>query len=450
MSISKNPYTGEILRQFRVASQSELQMSLQRAQEAFSSWKRLRASERSALFIRVAEILLADKHTYAKTITLEMGKPITQALAEVEKCAWVCRHYAEQAAAYLKPRHIETGAKQSYVRYDPLGAVLAVMPWNYPFWQVFRFAAPALSAGNVGLLKHAPNVWKCSQHIQQIFDHAGFPTGVFQSLKIEEDRVSLLLESDVVRGLILTGSTHAGSAVASLSGKNLKRTVLELGGNNAVVVFPDADLDHALNICIEARFQNTGQSCIAGKRLLLHKEIARPFIDNLISRVRELNCGNPLEADTYIGVLAREDLAEKLDNQMRGSLKLGAVLGCGGCRKGTFFEPTVLLEVTDQMPVFTEETFGPLLAVTIFESEEEALTLINKSRYGLGVSIFTKDSSRIERLIPQLDEGSVFVNSMVKSDPRLPFGGVKDSGYGRELSAEGIYEFTNIKTVYIQ
>jgi succinate-semialdehyde dehydrogenase/glutarate-semialdehyde dehydrogenase len=450
MFTSKNPYTGETLREFNSIGQNALGEKLETSMEAFRNWRNKPLPGRLSLLDRLGTLLLEQKEGLARVMTAEMGKPVTQALAEIEKCAWLCRYYVEKAEEHLAPRYVDTDASSSHVRYDPLGPVLAVMPWNYPFWQVFRFAVPALAAGNTALLKHAPNVGICAGRIEQLFEVTGFPSGVFQNLYIEESQVSGVIASPLVRAVTLTGSTRAGKAVGALSGEHLKKMVMELGGSNALIVFPDADLEKTLEVCLQARFQNTGQSCIAGKRLLLHSDIAEEFTTRLVAGVEKLRCGDPLDPETYIGVLAREDLAENLEEQMRESIKMGADLACGGRREGAFFQPTVLVGVTPQMPVFSEETFGPLLAVTTFGSEQSAVSLSNQSPYGLGVSVFTQDSDRIDRLIPALEEGAVFVNSLVKSDPRLPFGGIGASGYGRELSAEGIREFTNIKTVYIR
>jgi len=323
------------------------------------------------------------------------------------------------------------------------------MPWNYPFWQVFRFAAPALTAGNTTLLKHASNVWKCGELLESVFLEAGYPRGVFQFVPIGSKLVGQVLEHSAVQGVSLTGSTPAGAAVASLAGSLIKKSVLELGGNNALVVFEDADLEKTVKTCIQARFQNTGQSCIAGKRLLLHESIAGQFLGLLRDEVEALRSGDPEDPNTFIGVLARKDLATDLEQQMQDSLIQGAKLLCGGKRSGAYFEPTVLTGVRPGMRVFDEETFGPLLAATTFKTEEEAVDLVNRSVFGLGVSLFTSSRERALRLIPQLEEGAVFVNELVKSDPRLPFGGVKTSGYGRELSQEGIREFVNKKTVFL-
>ncbi len=450
MFISKNPYTGEILHKFPFLKNAELAEKLETSERAFRHWRNESLGTRLDCLVRLGTLLEEQEEEWARAMTAEMGKPITQARSEIEKCAWLCRYYAERAEEHLSPREVVTDASKSFVRYDPLGPVLAIMPWNYPFWQVFRFAVPALAAGNTGLLKHAPNVGVCAGGIARLFEAAGFPSGVFQNLYIDESQVADLIKSPQVRAVTLTGSTRAGKAVGRQSGAHLKKMVMELGGSNALIVFPDADLEMTLEACVQARFQNTGQSCIAGKRLLVHEEIAAEFTRRLIAEVENLKCGDPGDPHTYIGVLAREDLAENLERQLQKSLKMGAELACGGRREGTFFQPTVLLGVTPEMPVFTEETFGPLLAVTTFASQQQAVSLSNRSGYGLGVSLFTGDADRISRLIPLMEEGAVFVNSLVKSDPRLPFGGIGDSGYGRELSEEGIREFTNIKTVYIQ
>ena len=418
------------------------------SQDAFLKWRQMPIEDRAKRLHRAGELLLEREESLARAMSREMGKPIAQSRAEIQKCAWVCRYYSTNARDQLKPRVEETGQGRSHVRFDPLGTVLAIMPWNYPFWQVFRFAAPSLMAGNTCLLKHAPNVWICAQMIEELFDASGLPTGVFQNLFIEQEQVADLIASPLVKAVTLTGSTRAGAAVGALCGQHIKPMVLELGGNNPMLVFPDADLDLALDKCIEGRFQNTGQSCIAVKRLLLHKQIAPEFIPRLIQRVGALISGDPMDPATYIGVLARTDLADHLYGQMQRSLGMGAVLACGGRREGTYFQPTVLLEVTREMPVFREETFGPLLGVTIFSSEEEGIALAGDSDYGLGASVFTESKTLAGRLIPVLEEGAVFINDIVRSDPRLPFGGVKQSGVGRELSTEGIRAFVNTKTVY--
>ncbi len=449
MAVSKNPFTGEVLFTFEALSTQDLEHRLRLSGQAFQSWKHETLPARCQRLLKAGAVLRARKPELAQMITLEMGKPISQSEAEIEKCAWLCDYYAEHAPSQLKEEHIQTDAMLSYVRFDPLGSILGVMPWNFPFWQVFRFAAPALTAGNAVLLKHASNVWKCGELMEEIFREADYPEGVFQFLPIGSEQVDQVLEHPAVQAVSLTGSTPAGRAVASRAGGMIKKSVLELGGSNALVVFEDADLDRTLDTCIQARFLNTGQSCIAGKRLLVQDSIAENFLVRLVEKVRALRSGDPQDPETFIGVLAREDLAKDLEKQMNETLEMGARLRCGGRRRGAYFEPTVLDGVLPGMPAFEEETFGPLLSVTTFQTEAEALSLVSRSEFGLGVSLFTASHDRALRLIPQLDEGAVFVNELVKSDPRLPFGGVKISGYGRELSREGIREFVNKKTVYI-
>lgn len=383
-------------------------------------------------------------------ITREMGKPITQSRAEVEKCAWVCEYYAENAEEQLEPDVVATEADESYIQFDPIGPVLAIMPWNFPFWQVMRFAAPALMAGNVAVLKHASNVMGCSLLIEKAFKNAGFPAGCFQSLLVGSKEIDQVIRDPRIKAVTLTGSTAAGQAVAGTAGNEIKKSVLELGGSNALVVFEDADLDAAVKTCVQARFQNTGQSCIAGKRLLLHNTIADTFLEKLRDKVSKLKSGDPMDEDTYIGVQAREDLAEDLEKQVKDSLDQGAQLFYGGKREGAYHQPTILTGATAEMPIFKEETFGPAIGVTTFEEEEQAVGLINATEFGLGASLFTKDKKRAQRLIPLIEDGAVFVNELVQSDPRLPFGGTKKSGYGRELSYFGIREFVNIKTVYFK
>lgn len=447
---SKNPYTGELLEEHQEMSSKDIDHSLDQAVKTFEEWRTTSFDHRADLMRRLAKELKENKKFYATTMTEEMGKPISQSLAEIEKCAWVCDYYAENAERQLSEEEIETDAKESYVSYEPLGTVLAVMPWNYPFWQVFRFAAPALMAGNVAVLKHASNVMMCAKNLEKIFSRAGFPKGCFQNLLIGSSKVEQVIQDERVKAVTLTGSGPAGKAVASTAGKEIKKSVLELGGSNALVVFEDADIDHAVQTCVQARFQNTGQSCIAGKRLLVQERIAEIFIEKFIAEVKALKVGDPLDENTFIGVLAREDLAEELYSQVRRSQSQGAQVLMGGKRERAFFEPTVLANVTPDMPVFSEETFGPAIGVSTFKNEAEAIDLVNRSIFGLGVSLFTSDIARAKILIPKFEDGAVFINDLVKSDPRLPFGGTKKSGYGRELSVFGIKEFVNIKTVYIK
>lgn len=446
---SVNPYTGEIIKTYQNHTAREVSEIIKAANIRFLQWRETSFAERRKLLLAVAEDLKTNTREYAEMITLEIGKPITQSIAEVEKCVRVCEYYAENAEDQLKIEIIKTEAFKSYVVNEPLGVVLGIMPWNYPFWQVFRFAIPALMAGNIPVLKHASNVFGSATNIEKVFKNAGFPDNCFTTVFAKADEVKDIIENKLVKAISLTGSGPAGVSVATIAAENIKKTVLELGGSNAMIVMKDCDLEKTVDICVESRFQNTGQSCIAGKRLLIDRSISEEFLERLLHKVREFKSGNPMSEDTYIGTLAREDLAIDLERQVNESIKRGANLVIGGKRQGTYFEPTVLTDVKEKMPVFCEETFGPVLSVTTFKSEEEAVALSNKTPFGLGVSIFTKDIENAEKISFQFEEGAVFVNELVRSDPRLPFGGVKESGYGRELSSFGIHEFINRKTIYI-
>ena len=447
---STNPYNNEEVATIKAFNLNEIEDTLSLAQETFLQWRTTSFTERAEHLHNVALELEKNKDEYAKTMTLEMGKPISQAIAEVEKSAWVCRYYADNAPDHLAPKTIETDATESYVRYEPIGVVLAVMPWNYPFWQVFRFIAPALMAGNIGVLKHASNVMQSAQNIQRVFERAGLPKGVFQNMPVGSDRIENIVRDARIKAITLTGSKPAGAAVASTAASEIKKSVLELGGSNALVVFDDCDFEQTVATCVQARFQNTGQSCIAGKRLLLHDKVYDKFMDAFAKAVTQLKSGDPLDKDTYIGVMAREDLAIELEEQLKATVDVGAKVLVGGHRQKAYFEPTIVTGVTPEMSIFKEETFGPVIGVTRFTDDHEAVDLVNQSDFGLGVSIFTQDTARIEKLIPLFDDGAVFVNDMVKSNPNLPFGGTKISGYGRELSLDGIQEFVNKKTVYIK
>lgn len=446
---SINPYNSKQVGVYPAHSFSEIKKIIQQAHLQFKVWSYTTFSERASILKNVAGLLKKNKEEYAKTISLEMGKPISQAIAEVEKCAWVCEYYADNAARFLRSKKIKTEAESSFVRYEPLGVVLAVMPWNYPFWQVFRFAAPALMAGNTVVLKHASNVSGSALLLQKIFHEGGLPKFGFNTLLAGSDLVKKIIAHPSIAAVTLTGSSKAGSSVAQEAGKNIKKTVLELGGSNALIVLADADIEKTAELCVTARFQNTGQSCIAGKRLLVDQSIADNFIQVLSQKVSKLKSGNPADRNTYIGVMAREDLAVELENQLKKSMEMGAKVLLGGKRNKAYFEPTLVGEVTPDMPVFKEETFGPLLVITRFKTLGEAIYLSNLSNYGLGVSFFTKNVKKIMPYISRMHEGAVFINDFVKSDPRLPFGGVKQSGYGRELGEVGIKEFVNVKTVVI-
>lgn len=447
---SINPYTNQVLKEYTAFSSAVVQEKLNLSSIAYKSWRGTSFSHRKELFYKLSVLLEERAADYAALISNEMGKPIAQAIAEVNKCATVCRYYADNGADFLKSKPIKTDAYKSYVQYESQGAILGVMPWNFPFWQVFRFSVPAIMAGNVAVLKHASNVFGSAVAIEQVYKDAGFSESVFTSLLIPSKEVEPVIANPHITGVVLTGSEKAGSIVASQAGKNLKKSVLELGGSNAMIVMEDCDINSSVEACIQGRYLNTGQSCIAGKRLLLHKSIATAFTNKLLERVGEMKSGNPLDKDTYIGVLAREDLAVKLEEQVNASIQMGAEVLIGGQRDGAFYAPTVLSQISVDMPVFKEEVFGPVLPIVLFETLEEAIMISNASDFGLGVSIFSKNTAYIEKYISKFEEGCVFINDFVKSDPSLPFGGIKRSGYGRELSSDGIMEFVNKKTVFIK
>jgi len=419
------------------------------ADETQILWSKKPLIDRLSFLPNLSSLLIEHKEEYASIITSEMHKPITQALAEVEKCALLCKYYYENAETFLATKSIKTDASESYVVYQPLGVILGIMPWNFPFWQVFRFAVPTLIAGNTVVVKHASNVPKCGELIESIFNAAGFPKGCYQNLPIPSNKVSNIIANPTIKAVSLTGSEQAGVAVATEAGKHLKKCVLELGGNNAFIVLEDAVLEKAVAIAVNARMQNAGQSCIAAKRFLVHETILDAFIEKFKIAIQNLKTGNPLDRDTQIGSLARVDLAEELEQQVQKSIQMGAQLITGGKRYEAFFEPTILTDVTPIMPVFKEETFGPVAVITTFKTIDEAIELSNQSEFGLGVSLFTQDVDFIKTKISAFNEGAVFINEMVKSDPRLPFGGIKKSGYGRELAEEGLKEFVNVKTVVI-
>jgi len=449
---SINPATGEVLARFDPFTQDEVEHALDEAQDAFVAWRERSIEERAVPMRRLAALLRERADRYGRLITLEMGKPIVEARAELEKCALGCEHYAENAARYLADEVIPTNAKRSLVAFQPLGIVLAVMPWNFPFWQVIRFAAPAFMAGNAAVLKHASNVPQCALAIEEVFREAGFPEGLLRTLLLAGSQVEPVIDDVRVRAVTLTGSSDTGSRIAQLAGRALKKTVLELGGSDPFIVLADADLGQAAKIATRARNQNTGQSCIAAKRFIAVESIATDFERRFAAEVGALNVGDPLDEKTQIGPLAREDLRETLERQVRESVGMGARVLTGGERgdgRGWFYRPTVLADVTEDMPAFKEETFGPVAAVVRVRDADEAVRVANDSAYGLGANLWTKDLALGERLARRIASGSVFVNGMVASDPRLPFGGVKRSGYGRELSSYGIKEFVNIQTIWI-
>ena len=446
--ISVNPYNGLEVGRYREQSEEEVRALLARAQEGFQSWRNTTVVERTRLIASAGRVLRDNAEGYARTITLEMGKPVTESRAEIEKCAWVCDYYAENAALFLSDEPIETGATHSFVRHDPIGPVLAIMPWNFPFWQVFRFLAPTITAGNTAILKHAPNVFGCADAIVEVMAKAGFPDGVFQSLCIHHERIEGIIANDSVKAIALTGSEQAGASVAAIAGRHIKKAVLELGGSNSFIVWKDASMDRAVTTAIKARMLNCGQSCIAAKRFILVKDIYDEFVSRFQQGLRELRSGDPMDDFTQVGPLAREDLAIELQRQVAESISLGAELILGGNRRGCFHEPTILGNVTPSMPAFAEETFGPLAAMIRAEDEEHAFLLAEESKYGLGTTVFTLDIEKALSFASRVSDGAYFINELVKSDPRLPFGGSKRSGYGRELSRDGMMEFVNRKTVF--
>ena len=449
---SVNPATGEKLKDFQPFDDDEIEKRLNRAETAFERQRRTRYTDRAELMMAVAALLLQEKQRFARIITLEMGKLLRDSLAEIEKCARGCRFYAENAARFLEDEPAQTDAARSYVRYEPIGPVLAIMPWNFPFWQVFRFAAPALMAGNVGLLKHAGNVPQCALAIEEILCRAGFDEGVFETLLIEAEQVERLIVDPRVKAVTLTGSEKAGSAVASTAGREIKKAVLELGGSDAFIVMPSADFEQALTTAVKARTINTGQSCIAAKRFFIADQIYDNFVAEFVEAMRRLKVGNPLDDTTEIGPLATEQILNGVNEQVQKSIAAGAKLLTGGNRiagPGFFYEPTVLVDVPRDAPAFREEVFGPVATVLRVRDAAEAIEVANDSAFGLGASAWTNDRSEQELFASELESGMVFINAMVASDPRLPFGGVKRSGFGRELGAHGIREFTNIKTIWI-
>lgn len=453
MSIeSINPTTEEVLARFDEFTAAQTAEAVTQVAGAFREWRASGLAERGGPLRRAAGYLREHKERFARLVTLEMGKPITQATAEIEKCAWNCDFYADNAERLLADRPVATNARESYVAFEPLGIVLAVMPWNFPFWQVFRFAAPALMAGNTVLLKHASNVPQCALAIEEVFQESGFPRGVFRTLLVPGRAVEPLIADPRVRAVTLTGSDETGMQVAAAAGHYLKRTVLELGGSDPFVVLEDADLDLAARAGAVARWQNTGQSCIAAKRFIVVEDVAAEFERRFVDAAAALKVGDPLAAETQVGPMARPDLRDGIERQVRESVALGAQIVLGGERlggTGYFFAPTILTNASPNMPILAEEVFGPVAAVVRARDVDHAVALANETEFGLGASIWTQDVERAKTLARRIEAGSVFVNALVASDPRLPFGGVKRSGYGRELGEFGILEFTNIQTTVI-
>lgn len=450
---SINPATEEVVNTFEELTDEQVKQKLELANKAYSSWRTSSFEERAEKLNKVAEILRRDARSLGEVLTREMGKPILQAVAEVEKCAWVCEYYAQNAKDFLADEIIETDASKSYVKFDPIGVVLAVMPWNFPYWQVFRFIAPASMAGNVGVLKHASNVQEAANKIEDVFKEAGYPEGVFQNLQISSSKVESIIRNDVVKAVTLTGSEGAGIAVAKVAGEEIKKTVLELGGSDPFIVFEDADVDVACATAVSARNLNNGQSCIAAKRFIVVESIAEQFIAGFKKRFEDLKVGDPSNEENEIGPVVNKASLEEITQQVDESIKQGATLVTGGKRvfdKGYFYAPTILSDLKPGMRAYHEELFGPVASVIIVKDEAQAIQVANSTIFGLGSSVWTSDEQRAKRIIPQIDAGAVFVNGLVKSDPRLPFGGEKKSGYGRELSKYGIKEFVNIKSVWIK
>jgi len=448
-----NPATGETLKEIPVWGEKEIGACLAQTASASPLWRATSMQERAELMRAAARVLRDNVEKYASIITQEMGKLTRDAQAEIEKCATVCEYYAENAAQFLQDKNIDSDASHSYVAYMPLGTVLAVMPWNFPFWQVFRFAAPALMAGNTGLLKHASNVPDSAMAIEDVFNQAGFPKGVFSTMMIRASQVAKIIEDSRVHAVTLTGSEPAGKSVASIAGNALKKSVLELGGSDAFIVLEDADLDETVKGAIISRFLNTGQSCIAAKRFIVVDAIAEDFVARFKAGVEALNVGDPTDPNTTMGPMARRDLRDELHLQVTDSIAAGAeaVTGCEPIKgPGAFYKPSILDRVEPGVRAYGEELFGPVAIVIRARDEADALHIANGSVFGLGGSVWTRDSKRGERIARQIESGCTFVNGFVKSDPRLPFGGTKRSGYGRELSSHGIHEFVNAKTIWIK
>ena len=449
---SINPATEEVLYSFQAHSDAEIEEKLRAAQKAFLSWRDEPFSVRVGLMRKAAAFLRQNKQHLASTMTAEMGKPIVEAEAEIEKCAVNCNYYGDNAERFVRDEPRISSATESYIQYTPLGVILAVMPWNFPFWQVFRFAAPALMAGNAAILKHASNVPQCALAIEVVFKAAGFPEGLFQTLLVGSSEVPKLIESPAIAAVTLTGSEEAGKQVAACAGRMLKKNVLELGGSDPFIVLADADLDAAVQAGVRARYQNAGQSCIAAKRFIVAEPVFQKYQDRFVEAVRKLKVGDPTDRATQIGPLARSEFIGDLERQVRESVRMGATALIGGSRrggKGFYFEPTVLTGVRPDMPAGCEEVFGPVAAMIRAKDTEEAIQLANQTPYGLGSNLWTSDIEGAKKLSRRIEAGQVFINGIVASDPRLPFGGIKRSGYGRELSDFGLREFVNIQTVWI-
>ena len=452
---SINPYNGKKIKSYQEMDKKTINSIIDNANNIQQQWQDYHLGYRAIQMRNLEKVLLKNKEHYAGLMTAEMGKPIKASISEIEKCAWVCRYYADTASRLLRNKNIKTEAGKSFVTYQPLGVILAVMPWNYPFWQVFRFAAPTLMAGNAGILKHASNVSGCALAIEESFVEAGFPEGVFSTLLVSSKAVKGIIKNPKIKAVTLTGSGPAGSAVAATAGANIKKSLLELGGSDAYIILEDADLEEAAEACVTSRLLNTGQSCIGAKRFIVLDEVYDDFLKLFKAKMKAAKIGDPTKKDTDIGPMARFDLRDELHEQVTKSIEKGAKCILGGKisknRKGAFYPPTILVDVQPGMPAYEEELFGPVASVIKVKDQEEAIKVANDSQYGLGAAVFTTDKKRGEWIAAsQLQAGSCFVNAYVRSDPRLPFGGIKQSGYGRELSKDGIMEFVNAKTVYIK
>ncbi|MBO3100138.1 NAD-dependent succinate-semialdehyde dehydrogenase [Gelidibacter pelagius] len=445
-----NPFNNEPIKEYKIHTSEQLAQILDNSKNAFGKWRQTSIKERCRLLINIAQILEDDKEDLAKLISLEMGKPISQSISEVEKCITLCDFYATNAEDFLADELIDTDASESFISYDPLGTILAIMPWNYPFWQALRFAIPTLTAGNTTILKHASNVTGCALAIEKLFEKAGYPQGCFSTIIANHDAIEKLIANDIIKAVTLTGSEEAGKTIAAIAGKHLKKMVLELGGNNACIILDDADLDKYMDTIVNARMQNAGQSCIAAKRFIVTEPIYDEFLKQFKDKVANLKYGDPMNEQTTIGTLARADLGEVLKKQIDGSVALGATVISGNKQDKAYFEPTILTDITTDMPVFKEETFGPVAPIMKVKNTEEAFKMASETRFGLGTMVFTQSIETAQNFIDTIEDGAYFVNELVKSDARLPFGGTKASGYGRELSKEGIHEFVNRKTVFIK
>jgi succinate-semialdehyde dehydrogenase/glutarate-semialdehyde dehydrogenase len=452
--VSINPTTGETIKEYQELTPAEVKSILEQAHAAFLEWRETDFATRARLMRRAAQILRDNAADYARLMAQEMGKPVADGRAEAEKCAWACDYYADNAADFLQDQMVDTDARKSYVTFQPMGVVLAIMPWNFPFWQVFRFAAPGLMAGNVGVLKHASNVPGCALAIEDVFRQAGFPGHVFSSLLVGSSQVDAIIEHPLLAAVTLTGSVPAGRAVGAQAGGLIKKSVLELGGSDPYLILEDADLEQSVATCVASRLINSGQSCIAAKRFVVVESQRQEFERRFVERMAAVNMGDPLDEAVQVGSQARHDLRDQLHQQVQRSIERGAQLLLGGqipAGVGAFYPPTVLTDVQPGMPAYEEELFGPVAAIIPVRDEKEAIRVANDSSFGLGAAVFTRDLARGERIAArELQAGCCFVNAFVKSDPRLPFGGVKHSGYGRELSHYGIQEFVNIKTVWVE